>query len=97
MYTDQNRRRGMSDQDLAETALNMLKHAANCATTATLECSNPELRGDCAEILNRTLDNHYTLWRMMHNRGWYPVEPASHRHQDPSRRTSYHGEEYWPQ
>jgi len=96
MYNDHQRHRGMTDKDLALTALGMLKHAASCGTIAALECSNSELRTDCSEILNRTLDNHYHLWRAMHNRGWYDVEPASHRHQSPEQRTSHHGREYWP-
>lgn len=96
MYNQRQRHRGLSDKDIAITALNMLKHAATSGTTAVLECSNPELRTDCTEILNRTLDNHYHLWRAMHNRGWYDIEPASHRHQSPDQRNHHHGREYWP-
>lgn len=96
MYNDHQRHKGLTDRDIADTALVLLKHAAECGTAAALECSNPELRTDCAEILNRTLDNHYHLWRAMHTRGWYDVEPASHRHQEPDQRTAYHGREYWP-
>jgi spore coat protein CotF len=97
MYNDHQRHRGMTDRDIAETALGMLKHAVTCTATAALECSNPELRTDCSEILNRSLDNHYHVWRMMHNRGWYDIEPASHRHQDPDQRSKHHGQEYWRQ
>lgn len=95
MYNDHQRHRSMTDKDLCETAVNLLKQAATCGVTATLECSNSELRTDCAEIMNRSLDNQYYLWRTMHNRGWYDVEPASHRHQDSDRRTKHHGRENW--
>jgi len=70
--------RSLSDKDIAFSLLNASKLQATALTNLVLESANNALRKEATSILNRTLEHQKQIFDFLSQKGWYPVEMATH-------------------
>jgi spore coat protein CotF len=69
----------LSDQDIAQILLDCHKFSAQSLTTMALEASNPSLRNEVINALQKTLSHQQSIWQLMNHQGWYQSSMASHQ------------------
>lgn len=67
----------MSDRDIMQMILDEHKHSVASLAHMIVECSTPQLRNECLNALNGTIQHQQAIWELMHQRGWYQPHPAS--------------------
>lgn len=67
---------GLTDKDLMQILLYEHKLMVSAMTSCIVESSNPQLRHDCINLLNRDFEHQKMIFDAMHQRGWYPVQAA---------------------
>lgn len=67
----------ISDKDLMNTLLSQHKFSAMTLTGLITECANENLRQDCINVLESTLQHQKMIWDAMNQKGWYQVQPAN--------------------
>jgi spore coat protein CotF len=67
----------LDDKDIMTDCLNSAKFVSTNYHKAILEASNDNIRNTFFRMHNGTLAMQKTLFDLMHQRGWYQVEPAT--------------------
>lgn len=66
----------VDDINIAFSVLEWHKHGSEGAHLATLESANPTVRNAFLQSMNDHLEQHYELFQLLRQRGWYEVHPA---------------------
>ncbi|WP_066634501.1 spore coat protein [Desulfolucanica intricata] len=66
----------LSDKDIMTDLLNSTKMMSSNYHKAVLESANDRIRNTLIQINNEELDMQKRIFDMMHDKGYYPVEPA---------------------
>ncbi len=67
----------LNDRDIVTDCLEGTKHSSSTFHRAVIEASNDNIRNAFSRMHNDTLMMNKTLFDLMHQRGWYHVEPAT--------------------
>lgn len=67
----------LTDRDIVTDCLEGTKHASSTFHRTVIEASNDNIRNACFRMHNDILMMNKTLFDLMHQRGWYQVEPAT--------------------
>lgn len=72
----------VDDINIAFSVLEWHKHVSEGAHLATVEAANPTIRNAFMESMHDHLNQHYELFQLLQQRGWYEVHPAdAQKHQ----------------
>lgn len=71
----------LDDRDIVTDCLNGTKFSSTNYHQAILEAANDNIRNTFFRMHNDHMMMHKTLFDLMHQRGWYQVEPATTRAQ----------------
>lgn len=63
----------LTDKDIAGDVLTCTKHMAHGYMTAILEAQNQNLRQTFKDFHDQYLNDHYRIFQIMHQNGWYKV------------------------
>ena len=67
----------LTDQDRMEDLLSQEKYLISSYSTFIPEASCPQLRQALTANLTDCLENQYTVFDQMSQKGWYPTKPAA--------------------
>lgn len=67
----------LDDRDIVTDCLNGTKFTSTNYHKAILEAANDNIRGSFFRMHNDLMNMQKTLFDLMHQRGWYQVEPAT--------------------
>ncbi|MDO9533828.1 MAG: spore coat protein [Bacillota bacterium] len=62
-----------TDKDFAGDVLTGVKHMAECYMTAVLESQDQNLRQTFMDFHDQCLNDHYRIFQIMKQNGWYKV------------------------
>ena len=62
-----------TDKDIAGDVLTGAKHMAECYMTAVLESQDQNLRQTFMDFHDQYLNDHYRIFQIMKQNGWYKV------------------------
>jgi spore coat protein CotF len=65
-----------TEQELLDDLLTCEKNLLNLYNTAVIESSTSELRDLLRNNMTQCMDDHYSIWTQMHNKGYYPTKPV---------------------
>ncbi|HUW64397.1 MAG TPA: spore coat protein [Spirochaetia bacterium] len=69
---------GLSEKDIMVDLLNDTKLASDGYHLAMLESASDNVWNTFLRLHNDELTGARVIFNLMHQRGWYPVEPAAH-------------------
>ena len=67
----------IADKEIANVVLDNHKLSASSLTNLILESTNNQLRTDCMNLLQRTLDHQKQVFDLMSQKGWYQTTTVS--------------------
>jgi len=68
---------GLSEKDIMVDLLNDTKFASDCYHAAILEAANDNVWNTFLRLHNDELTGARLIFNLMHQRGWYPLQPAT--------------------
>ncbi len=69
--------RGLTDREMVQLCLELEKGRCRSISSTMLETSHKELRDIYNNCLENATDNHYKLYEVMEQKGWYKTELAT--------------------
>ena len=74
--SDMNENFDFKDQQIAGDILTSQKHATELYNQFAVEAKMPELHSDFMEMLNQEHQMQQEIFKLMEEKGWYPIEMA---------------------
>jgi spore coat protein CotF len=69
--------RGLTDREMLQLCLELEKGRCRSISNTMLETTHKQLREIYEQCFENASSNHYQLFRIMANKGWYKTELAS--------------------
>jgi len=69
--------RGLTDREMTQLCLELEKGRCQSINSTMLEVSHKDLRDIYQQCLEKATNNHYRLFELMEQKGWYKTELAS--------------------
>ncbi len=69
--------RGLTDREMLQLCLELEKGRCRSITNTMLECTHKQLREIYEQCFDNASSNHYRLFEIMNDKGWYKTELAS--------------------
>jgi len=69
--------RGLTDREMVQLCLELEKGRCKSISSTMLEASHKELRNIYTDCLEKAKNNHYRLYEIMDEKGWYKTELAT--------------------
>ncbi|MCZ8533304.1 Coat F domain-containing protein [Paenisporosarcina quisquiliarum] len=69
--------RGLTDREMLQLCLELEKGRCRSISNTLLETKHPQLREIYKQVFDNASSNHYLLFEIMENKGWYKTELAS--------------------
>lgn len=69
--------RGLTDREMLQLCLELEKGRCRSISNTLLETKHPQLREIYKQCFDNASSNHYLLFEIMENKGWYETELAS--------------------
>ena len=69
--------RGLTDREMLQLCLELEKGRCRSISNTLVETIHPKLREIYAHSFDNASQNHYQLFEIMNNKGWYKTERAS--------------------
>ena len=68
--------RGLTDREMLQLCLELEKGCCRSISSTILETTHQELRDIYSECLENASENHYEIYSIMGQKGWYKTELA---------------------
>ncbi|WP_034332252.1 spore coat protein [Bacillus sp. J37] len=69
--------RGLTDREMIQLCLELEKGRCQSISSTMLEASHKDLRDIYQQCLEKSTKNHFRLFELMEQKGWYKTELAS--------------------